>query len=168
MSSIQVKKPADETKGPEKPGFLGLDFKVGEGLPKEIWPHKIPVHIGEKGELEWKFRPMEEVIREQIDAFSDQQRQKMNDLLQMMLRSFRSFTMALFFGQPVKRQFASSFFSHPLQSPPISPKMLKQESWGVVPVEIQEHLLKSAFHYRYPDAVFNEDGTISIPQEVAS
>ena len=165
MPKIDANKTTQDTEKAKKPGFLGLDFKVGEGLPKEVWPHTdIPVFVGEKGELEWEFRPMEEVFAEQVRGLSDQQRHKWDYLWRLISQSFKALKMAELFGSPARRRF-SPFLSHRLQSPPVLPKFLTQESRAIVPIKIQEHILRGAYKFRYPDVTFDEEGKAYIPQK---
>lgn len=164
MPKVETQKSVQDTEKTRKPGFLGLDFKVGETLPKEVWPHaEIPVKVGEKGELLWQFRPMEEVLAEQVENLSDQQKQKWDALWRMISQSFRSLKMATLFGYPVRSRY-SPFLSNPLQNPPLPPQFLTQESWGIVPVKIQEQILRGATQFRYPGVTFDEEGNALLPK----
>lgn len=164
MPKVETQKPVQDTEKNRKPGFLGLDFKTGEGLPKEVWPHaEIPVKVGDKGELLWQFRPMEEVFAEQVQNLSEQQKRKWDTLWRMISQSFRTLKMAMWFGYPVRHRYFP-FLSNPLQNPPLPPHFLTQESWGIVPSKIQENVLRGAYQFRYPGVTFDEKGNAYLPK----
>lgn len=164
MPKVETQKSVQDTEKNRKSGFLGLDFKVGESLPNEVWPHSgIPVKVGEKGELLWQFRPMEEVFKEQIQNLSEQQKRKWDVLWRLISKSFRTFKMAAVFGYPVRTR-QTPFLSNPLQNPPLPPEFLKQESWGNIPVKIQEHVLRGAYQFRYPGVTFDAEGNAHLPK----